>query len=168
MPENLPLVERYRTSFELFQSRRPMPENLRRIHENLPQFYQLIQTHADATSGSQQVAQQTIVAHNRRQASIPSALEAIRMCRESHQAFFDAVNKYNQEIADYALAVSPLGQPPERVAGMLIKIRDPNVQPTSALLTENQLMALAQPNVFSLPGLSVGDRSLPKNDPCSF
>ena len=120
LPQDMPLLGRYRTNFEIYETRGAMPIKLERIHENLPLQHQLIHDQAKSVQTSRAAVSQTITAYNQGQATLAAALESIRLCHAVHAAFADAVNDYNQAIADYALTIAPQDRQPHQVVAMLI------------------------------------------------
>lgn len=121
LPSDLPLADEYVTNHDLWGQQFEFNPRLDQINRGLPKVLQIIQVRADAANRSRQTVSQAIQGFNQNQTPLATALEAIRICRESQQDFVRAVQRYNQDIAEYALAVAPYGQPPEQVVSMLIK-----------------------------------------------
>ncbi len=121
LPADMPLLGEYRTNFEHYQARQPMPRQTRLINERLPKEHAMIHAHARACQVAQQSVNQTIRAYNQGETSLATPVEAIRLSRDIHGSFLDAVKAYNQSTAEYASVVAPFGQPPNRFVSMLIK-----------------------------------------------
>ena len=121
LANDLPLVDEYVTRHAEWGKHFGFNARLDQINQSLPKSLQIIQARADASTKCRQVVQQAIQAFNQNQLPLGNAIEAIRMFRESQQDFIRAVNRYNQDIAEYALTVAPFGQAAEQVVAMLIK-----------------------------------------------
>ncbi len=121
LASDLPLVDEYETNYATLAARAPFNSRLNQINETLPKYFQIIQARADASAKCGAASRQAIQACNQNQLALGSALEAIRMHRDSQQDFARAVTRYNLDIAEYALTVAPFGQPPDQVVSMLIK-----------------------------------------------
>lgn len=129
LASDLPLVAEYETNYATLAARAPFNSRLSQINSSLPKYFEVIQARADASAKCQTAARQAIQACNQNQLALGTALEAIRMCRESQQEFVRAVSRYNLDIAEYALTVAPFGQPADQVVSMLIK--RPDTGPTN-------------------------------------
>jgi hypothetical protein len=93
-----------------------------------------------------------ISACNQNQLALGSALEAIRMCRESHLEFLRTVNRYNLDIAEYAIAVAPMSHPAPELASMLIKTRQPKSDSINAVASSDLApVSTRQPTLGSAP-----------------
>ncbi len=154
LANDLPLVDEYVTRHSEWGQQFGFNPRLDQIHQSLPKSLQIIQARADASTKCRQVVQQAIQAFNQNQLPVGNAIEAIRMLRESQQDFIRAVNRYNQDIAEYALTVAPFGQPAEQVVAMLIK--QPNSPasetPTIARQPQTNPLSTYSPSEGTNPG----------------
>jgi hypothetical protein len=121
LAKDLPLVNEYVTNFATMPNQAMTHPRLGQIDRALPKTLEILQARGDAVARCNAVVRQAIQAFNQRQMPLSSALEAIRMLRESQFEFIRTTLRYNQDIAEYALAVAPIGQPADQVVAMLIK-----------------------------------------------
>ena len=120
LPNDLPLIQKYKTNYELYRSHRLMPTSLRGIDQVLPKTLDLIGKRAEAVRVANLAADQMIAGLSRRQTTLATALEAGRIWRAAEQDLVASVTSYNQAIADYSLTVSQGYQTPEQIVAMLI------------------------------------------------
>jgi hypothetical protein len=120
LPNDLPLIQKYKTNYELYRSHRLMPASLRGIDQMLPKTLDLIVRRAEAVRVAKGAADQMIAALSQRQTTFASALEAGRIWRSAEQDMVASVTGYNQAIANYSLTVSQGYQTPEQIVAMLI------------------------------------------------
>ncbi len=120
IPNDLPLILKYRTNFEAYQSYRLIPANLRGIDQMLPDTLELIASRAGAVELSKDAADKVLDAVSKRQVSTVVAIEIARQCRVVTNDLVASVISYNQAITDYSLTVARGFQTPEQIVEMLI------------------------------------------------
>ncbi|MFV2067777.1 MAG: hypothetical protein ACC645_12455 [Pirellulales bacterium] len=140
-PDDTPLVGSYRTNFvSLFGDRTP-PVRLRRIHRVLPATKRVIETRATAVVTARKVRDASDVSYQEGRLPMWFLLDASERLRGEQEAFLAAVLRYNESIAEYALAVVGPAADPATVVSTLIKWDGPptsvvpidqGVQPASA------------------------------------
>jgi hypothetical protein len=122
---------------------------MQRIHRLLPIARQSIDTRAEALSKAHVAANEFARAYQGGQTPLRSLLEAVTQWRTQQRAFFDAVLHYNDEIADYAMAVVGPVAAPSTVVSTLIKWEAP---PQSAPTEPNMVApASAEEPVPTVP-----------------
>jgi hypothetical protein len=140
-PDDTPLVGSYRTNFETLFGDHPAPLRLRRIHSLLPHNKRVIETRARAVMAAREARDRTRVAYQEGRLAVRSLLDACERLRGEQDAFVAAVLRYNEGIAEYALAVVGPAADPATVVSTLIKWHpspaatarpDPQIQQASA------------------------------------
>ena len=122
-PADMPLMGRYRTNFDLLFAGRTAPISLLRIHKLLPTTLDTLEGCAAAANTGSVAVRQTAAAYASGQAALRELLLAIGQRREQTDAFADAVLRYNEQIADYALAVVGPTANPATIVSTLIDSR---------------------------------------------
>jgi len=120
LPNDLPLIQKYKTNYELYRSRQMMPVSLLGIDQMLPKTLELINLRAEAVKVTKAASDQVLSAASTGGQSVISALEAGRIWRAAEHDLVASVVSYNQAIADYSLSVTGGYQTPEEVVAMLI------------------------------------------------
>lgn len=120
IPNDLPLIQKYKTNYEIYKSYQLMPANLRGIDQMLPDTLELIVNRASAVELSQTAASRVLEALAARQSTTTHAIDCARQCRFLNQDLVASVISYNQAIADYSLTVARGYQTPEQIEAMLI------------------------------------------------
>jgi hypothetical protein len=120
IPNDLPLILKYRTNFEAYQSYRLIPANLRGIEQMLPDTLELIASRAGAVELSKDAADKVLDAVSKRQVSTVVAIEVARQSRFATKDLVASVIRYNQAITDYSMTVARGFQTPEQIVEMLI------------------------------------------------
>lgn len=141
---DLPLVDEYLTQIDSLGQWVAVDPRLSQIDRMLPKSLSMLRARGDAATRCRQVVDAAISACNQNQLALGSALEAIRMCRESHMEFLRTVSRYNLEIAEYAIAVAPLGHPAHQLASMLIKTRKQTSNTINAVATGEPVRSAVQ------------------------
>lgn len=140
IPADVPYVGPYRTNLETIFAGRPVPTRLKQIDRILPQQLDLIQRRAKAVAASERLLAELVDAYSDATASLERVLESLKQLSDERRRFAAAVLAYNQQIADYALAVVSPAVKPETLLGTLIRsdravptmIAAANVRPASA------------------------------------
>jgi hypothetical protein len=158
---DLPFADEYVTHFEFLANHAPVNGRLAEINQLLPRVLRIIQTRAEASAKCRALANQAAQASGRSPLALDQALEAVRMCRETHAEFIRAVIRYNRDIAEYALNVAPFGQPAEQVAAMLIKKANSSITPPVSVAAAGQTAPVAQVPLQPAQGFSAGRRTEP-------
>ena len=120
LPDDLPLIQKYKTNYDLYRSRQMMPVSLRGIDQILPKTLDLIIGRADAVGATKIAADQSVGALRGGQSKLASTLDAGRAWRLAEKDLIASVVSYNQAIGDYSLSVATGYQSPEQVVAMLI------------------------------------------------
>ena len=120
LPNDLPLIQNYRTNYEAYKSQQMLPVSLLGIDEMLPKTLELIKQRAAAVRVAKSAADTVISALSARQATIATVLEAGDVWRNAEQDLIASVVDYNQAIGDYSLSIPHGYQAPEQVVNMLI------------------------------------------------
>jgi hypothetical protein len=120
LPADQPLIQKYKTNYDLYQSRQMIPHRLRGVDAMLPKTLELICDRAKTIQLAKSAAEATRHALENRQSNVASLLEAGRLWRSAEQDLIASVTSYNQAIADYSLAIAGGGHSPEQIVAMLI------------------------------------------------
>lgn len=120
IPNDIPLIQKYKTNYDLYKSHQLMPANLRGIDQMLPDTLEVIVNRAQSVQLATNATNLIQQALTTRQARTLDAIDTVRQSRFLNQDFVASVVRYNQAIADYALTVARGYQTPEQVEAMLI------------------------------------------------
>lgn len=120
LPNDLPLIQNYRTSYEQYKSSQMLPSRLLGIDQMLPKTLALIKKRAEAVQIAKSAADAVVAALQARQATVVTVLEAGNLWRSAEQDLIASVVDYNQAIGDYTLTVPHGYQAPEQITAMLI------------------------------------------------
>jgi len=123
LPADMPVVGAYRTHFEELNQRGAARDELGRIDQSLPVIRDVIDAQAEAVAAAAAALPPALQAYQQGQTPLAHVLDAHERLRRHRRAFLTAVERYNAEIADYALSVSLPAVTGERIAGMLIEER---------------------------------------------
>ncbi|HEX4132381.1 MAG TPA: hypothetical protein VHZ24_20290 [Pirellulales bacterium] len=149
-----PLVGAYNTYFEqLFGAGRPAPAEARLIDRLLPLRREAIELEAAAVRAAGD-ALDTLADGYARSATTGSAVvNGLVELFDRQQAFLEAVRRYNDEIAQYALPLAAEGSRPELLAAMLIKTQTPPQQgvPGAAPASTVEPPGTSTPATFNEP-----------------
>lgn len=128
-PADAPLVAQYRTQFETIFATRPAPLAIRQIHHSLPGKLLLIEKRVAAMAAAETATDSILEAYKENRASISQLLNAIERLEGAREYFLDAVIDYNDQIAEYSIAVVGPAVGPETLVATLIKapIASPNL-----------------------------------------
>lgn len=117
---DLPLTGRYLTHFETLRRRGAVSPGLHRIHVLLPILHESIDAHAAAVIAATEARDATQAGYANGEVAVDSMLALQDHVQQHRRRFLAAVGRYNQHVADYALAVARADQSAERIAAMLI------------------------------------------------
>ncbi len=120
LPSDQPLIQKYNTNYDLYQSYQRIPLRLRGIDSMLPKTLKLICNRATTVQLAVTAAESARQSLANRQTGLAVVLEAGRIWRTSEQDLIASVTSYNQAIGDYSLSVTDGGQAPETIVAMLI------------------------------------------------
>ncbi len=120
LPDDLPLIQKYKTNYELYRSRQLMPVSLRGIDQMLPKTLELINRRAESVQLAKVAVDQVLSALANGQSDLVSVLEAGQVWRAAERDLVASVVGYNQAIGDYSMSVTGGYQSPEEVVAMLI------------------------------------------------
>lgn len=172
IPNDLPLIQKYKTNYEIYKSYQLMPANLRGIDRMLPDTLELIANRAGAVQLCKDAASKILDALSARQATTAYAIDVSRQCRFLNKDLVASVINYNQAIADYSLTVARGYQTPEQIEAMLIakpKIDTNDVAQRFKNATQQQRRLNAQnvssPNGTGAPRLIGSRPGQPSSNP---
>jgi len=140
-PVDRPFVGPYATHFETLFANRTAPAHLQRIDRRLPHQLEVIERRAEAVAAGEQAASQLAQAYEGGAASLSHVLDSLERLSRTRRELLADVLTYNEQIAEYSLAVVRPGVPPESLLGTLIRreaaarptmLADANVRPASA------------------------------------
>lgn len=154
LPNDLPLIQKYKTNYELYRSRQLMPVSLRGIDKMLPKTLELITRRAEAVKLTKVAADQILNGLSTGQSDLTSILEAGRVWRAAERDLVASVVSYNQAIGDYSMSVTGGYQAPEEVVAMLIAKPQTIVAQASS-----ELGRPAQFNSKGLSNLQIGNQN---------
>ena len=118
IPNDLPLIQRYNTNYELYFSRQLVPAKFRGIDKVLPKMLALIDMRAEAVGYAKSAADRTLVPTQGMH--LLTALEAGKILYTAERDLIDSVVSYNRTIGDYALSVATQPKSAAEVVEMLI------------------------------------------------
>lgn len=119
-PADAPLVGSYRTQFETIFAGRPAPLSLRQIHHGLPGKLLLVEKRVAAVAAAEGATDSLLQAYKSGRVPLSQLLPTIDRLDQSRRQFLDSIVDYNNQIADYAVAVvGSYGT--ETLVGTLIK-----------------------------------------------
>jgi len=127
LPADLPHVGPYVTHFHRLLAEGKAPASARVLDRRLPLLWQAVEARARAAVAADRAYEAATEAYTQGRAELGGALEAADAASAQHRALAEVVILYNQDIADYALAVAAPGADGEALVKMLI-------EPTSAPL----------------------------------
>ncbi len=118
IPNDLPLIQRYNTNYELYLSRRLVPTKFRGIDRVLPKMLALIERRAEAVGYSKSAADRILV--STQSEHLLTTLEAGKVFYTAECNLIESVVSYNRAIGDYALSVATQPKSAAEVVEMLI------------------------------------------------
>jgi hypothetical protein len=121
-PSDAPFVGAYRTQFEQLRSRGAVPDQLRRVDRTLPVLREVLDAQAGAALTGASALTELQRAYAPGQVDVNTILDAHRRLVQQRRDFLGSVQRYNETIANYALAVATPGLDLDRLVGMLIAV----------------------------------------------
>ncbi|MDG2182530.1 MAG: hypothetical protein P8L78_12620 [Mariniblastus sp.] len=147
IPNDLPLIQRYNTNYELYFSRQLVPAKFRGIDKVLPKMLALIEMRAEAVGYAKSAADRTLVPTQGMH--LLTALEAGEILYTAERDLIDSVVSYNRTIGDYALSVATQPKSAAEVVEMLIaKVPVTSMSPNAippTVIPANEIPANALP-----------------------
>ncbi len=125
VPTDLPLVGPYRTYFDVIFANRPTNGRLAGINGSLPVWQQSINIRTAAIQSALSAIHYAEEAHAKGEADLRTVLFCHEELYNQRRRFLDAVLQYNLDIAEYAVAIAPAGTTHEKLASMLIPVKQP-------------------------------------------
>ncbi|MBX3414391.1 MAG: hypothetical protein KF708_17010 [Pirellulales bacterium] len=119
-----PHVGTYRTQFETIFGQGPAPAQAYLTDRLLPIRLEEIRQRAVAVQAANDALDAAVEAWSQAAASPRSVIDSLASLRQQRAAFLTAVERYNLEIAHYALGIAPLGTGSRELTSMLIKLED--------------------------------------------
>lgn len=119
-----PHVGTYRTQFDTIFGARPAPAQAYLTDRLLPIRLEEIRQRAIAVQAATDALDAAIEAWSQSAASPRTVIDSLAALRRQREAFILGVERYNQEIANYALGIAPLGTGSRELTSMLIKLDD--------------------------------------------
>jgi hypothetical protein len=169
LPSDRPLSESYRTQFAEFFSMQKAPDRLRMLDQTLPLRQRAVESHAAAVLAAEEALDAAIELQASGQARLSNVLPAMDASVREQRAFLAAVCRYNDDIAEYSLAVVPTQISPARLVSTLIKQARPiaEAMPDTANVPAQfqQPMTVPAAGVPALAGSSILNRLKTENQP---
>jgi len=119
-PVDRPLVTAYQTHFETIFANRVATGRVRAIHRMLPARHEALEARAAAVQSAAAALALAEVAHAKGTLPIEAVAAAHERLGAQERCFIDDVRIYNNEIAEYVMAVGDVSVPDDRFAAMLI------------------------------------------------
>ena len=142
IPNDLPLIQRYNTNYELYLSKRLVPLGFRGIDKVLPKMLALIEMRAEGVGYAKSATDRVLVPTEG--TSLLTILEAGKILYTAERDLIASVVSYNRAIGDYALAVSTQPKSAEEVVGMLIAKVKTNTTSANAIPSDGSASVIAQ------------------------
>ncbi len=106
LPGELPLVGPYQTRFETLFANRAPPVGIRRIATTIPLRAELLQSLAATVAADTDAIKELAIFHREGRVPLEPVLAAHDRLQRHRAEFLDAVRIYNDQIAEYALAIA--------------------------------------------------------------
>jgi hypothetical protein len=119
-PIDRPLVTAYQTHFDSIFAARAATGRVRAIHRMLPSRHEALEARAAAVRAAAEAFTLAEVEHAKGNLPIEAVAAAQARLVRQERAFIDDVQIYNNEIAEYVMAVGDFSVPDDRFAAMLI------------------------------------------------
>lgn len=119
-PVDRPLVTAYQTHFDTIFAARAATGRVRAIHRMLPSRHEALEARAAAVRAAAEAFTLAEVEHAKGNLPIEAVAAAQARLGTQERAFIDDVQIYNNEIAEYVMAVGDFSVPDDRFAAMLI------------------------------------------------
>lgn len=131
LPADLPHVGPYRTHYDEVAARQPLPAHARLIDRRLPIRRSAIDIWASAVQAADDALLAIVEAYRRGEADLPTVLEYAGQAARHRRQLIAAVCQYNDDIAQYALAVAGPETTGPALVAMLIKTSRPPASPSA-------------------------------------
>lgn len=119
-PVDRPLADPYQTHFEAIFANRVATGRVRAIVRSLPARHDALAARAAAVRAAEKAVGMAEADHARANRPIEAVIAAHQALVGQEEAFLTAVETYNLEIAEYAMAVAALTLPDDQFVSMLI------------------------------------------------
>ncbi len=119
-PVDRPLVAAYQTHFESIFANRAATGRVRAINRSLPPRHEALEARAAAAQAAAEAFATVEAEHAQGRLPIEAVATAAERLGSLERGFIDDVRTYNNEIAEYVMAVADFSVPDERFAAMLI------------------------------------------------
>ncbi len=129
LPADQPHVGQYITRFRELFAGRPAPPAARRLDRTLPIRFQAIEVQAQAVAAAEDAYAALGNGADAQGRDLADRLAGLAMLHRQQSEWIRAVCRYNQEIAEYAVAVAPSGTNGAGLVGLLIRPGPDSVRP---------------------------------------
>lgn len=119
-PVDRPLVAAYQTHFESIFANRVATGRVRAINRSLPARHEALEARAAAVKAAAEAFATVEAEHAQGRLPIDAVAAAAERLEAQERRFIDDVRVYNNEIAEYVMAVADFSVPDDRFAAMLI------------------------------------------------
>ncbi|MDA0256091.1 MAG: hypothetical protein O3C39_13205 [Planctomycetota bacterium] len=119
-PVDRPLADPYQTHFEAIFANRVATGRVRAIVRSLPARHEALAARAAAVRAAEKAVTMAEADHARANRPIEAVITAHQALVGQQQAFLEAIETYNLDIAEYAMAVATLTLPEDQFVSMLI------------------------------------------------
>lgn len=119
-PVDRPLVAAYQTHFESIFANRVATGRVRAINRSLPARHEALETRAAAVKAAAEAFATVEAEHAQGRLPIEAVATAAERLEAQERRFIEDVRIYNNEIAEYVMAVADFSVPDDRFAAMLI------------------------------------------------
>ncbi|MFM8434327.1 MAG: hypothetical protein ACKOBP_03150, partial [Planctomycetia bacterium] len=119
-PVDRPLVAAYQTHFESIFANRVATGRVRAINRSLPARHEALEARAAAVKAAAEAFATVEAEHAQGRLPIDAVAAAAERLEAQERRFIDDVRIYNNEIAEYVMAVADFAVPDDRFAAMLI------------------------------------------------
>ena len=120
LPLNQPLVGKYKSHYDWYQSRNLIPAKLKGINEMLPRTYELLDLRASTVTQAENARKQFKNSFANGNIGFGDLLESGRVWQNARQSFVSTLVSYNQAISDYALTITSAQKPIDQIVSMLV------------------------------------------------
>jgi hypothetical protein len=149
-PTDRPLVGPYHTYYNQIFGNRSVGRTWE-IDRTLPIRLKAINDRAAAVQSAVSAVHYGEQAHAAGELDLRTVLACHEALHTQRREFLDCALQYNLDIGEYALAAAPAGTPPEKLAGMMIPVKQPE-----------RLSAV--PGKLAAPSSAVGSERSPRSD----
>lgn len=120
LPVDPPYAGAYQTRFNELFATAPAPAQVRLLAMTLPLLVEAIDARAAAVRAAGEVVAQETARYRRGDVAPDAVLAALNRHLRQRQSFHAAVGRFNRQIAEYVLGVTPEGTRPEALLSMMI------------------------------------------------